>query len=64
MVEHLAKKGVRLSLEDWRDSPNPATCGWSVLLMLPDGHDLGSVIGATVPLAICRAALLAKQEGT
>lgn len=57
VVEQMHLLGNALALERWLDMPSKNK--WLALFTLENGHDTGSHVAESAPLAICRAALVA-----
>jgi len=61
VAEEMAARGLRVVVEDWRDdTKNP---GWAVYFFRQSGGSSKQIVAETLPLAVCRAALLAVVEG-
>ena len=61
VVEAATALSLRVVIEDWRDdTKNP---GWAVYFFRQSGGSSKQIVAETLPLAVCRAALLAVAEG-
>jgi hypothetical protein len=61
VMDEVRRRGASVLIDGWSLVPDEpgAFCGWSACVELDDSHDTGDFRAETLPLAVCRAVIMA-----